>query len=404
MSSSLKSKIVGSILLVAGTQIGAGMLALPIKTGVAGFVPAVILFLLIFVYMLLNIFVLLEATLYCKSDKANIISIVKSQLGKGSQIIAWFSFLLLLYAISTAYIAGGGGLLVAEIKPFIEVSDSTGLVLFALVFASVAYLGISWIDSLNRLLMAGLLVSYVVSVFFIMPKVSINNLTTSNAGLLLAAIPVVIASFTSHLVIPSIAAYLDHDIKAIKKAVLIGSALPFVFYLVWEFSIVGAIPLKGEFGLEYISNSSDPLAGLNNTLFAMSLPIVANSNLFFSVFAMVTSFLGVILSLCDFLADGLNIKKNRKGRLLLMMLSCLPPLFLALVFPSSFMLAIGYAGGFIAILYGVLPSLVVYRSRYVSKLPAPSYKFFGGKLALCLLMAMSVFVIVLQLMSANHLL
>ena len=93
MSSSLKSKIVGSILLVAGTQIGAGMLALPIKTGVSGFVPAVILFSLIFVYMLLNIFVLLEATLYCKSDKANIISIVKSQLGKGSQIIAWFSFL-----------------------------------------------------------------------------------------------------------------------------------------------------------------------------------------------------------------------------------------------------------------------------------------------------------------------
>ena len=404
MFSFLKSKMFGSILIIAGTQIGAGMLALPLKTGIAGFIPSLILFSLIFIYMLLNVFVLLEATLYCKGNKANIISIVKSQLGKGFQAAAWCCFLLLLYAGSTAYIGGGGALFVIEINPFFELSNSAGVVLFTLVFASIVYLGIGWIDSFNKLLMAGLFLSYIVSVFFIMPKISAANLVMANPVVLLAAIPVVVTSFTSHFVIPSVIHYLDHDVRSIKKALLIGSILPFVFYLIWEFSIVGAIPLKGELGLEYIHSLPNPLSGLSDALFAMKLPLVSSGNLFFSEFALITSFLGVLLSLCDFLADGLNIKKNKKGRLLLILMSCFPPLFLALVFPSSFMLALGYAGGLVAILYGFLPSLVVYKSRYVSKLPAPSYKFFGGKILLCSLIAIAVVVIVLQIMVVNDLL
>lgn len=37
-------RLIGGILLVAGTTIGAGMLALPIVTGFAGFWPSIALF------------------------------------------------------------------------------------------------------------------------------------------------------------------------------------------------------------------------------------------------------------------------------------------------------------------------------------------------------------------------
>ena len=38
-------RLLGGILLVAGTAIGAGMLALPVSTGLAGFYPSLFLFL-----------------------------------------------------------------------------------------------------------------------------------------------------------------------------------------------------------------------------------------------------------------------------------------------------------------------------------------------------------------------
>ena len=41
----MNTKIIGGTLLVAGTAIGAGMLALPVLTGMAGFVPSLFLFL-----------------------------------------------------------------------------------------------------------------------------------------------------------------------------------------------------------------------------------------------------------------------------------------------------------------------------------------------------------------------
>jgi tyrosine-specific transport protein len=402
MNSSFNSKVIGSILLIAGTQIGAGMLALPMSTGVAGFLPSLGLFIFVFIYMLLNIFVLLEAVLYCKVSNVNIIGIVKFKLGKFCQFLAWGCFLLLMYAALTAYIAEGGSLLATELKPLIVFSNKTGSIVFSLFFASVAYFGIVWIDRLNRLLMVGLFLSYIISVFCMSPKVQSINLLNSNPVLLWAAIPVVIASFTSHIVIPSLADYLNYDIKNIKKAVIIGSVLPFLFYLIWEFVVVGAIPLSGDLSLLHIASMSNPVASLTDVLFDMHLPLVANSSLFFAVFAMITSFLGVVLSLCDFLADGLGVKKDSKGRMILMFCTCAPPLFLALVFPGSFIAALGYAGAFIAILYGVLPAMVVYKARYVSNLPAPKYRFFGNKLMLLSMIMIACMVIVLQVMTVNH--
>lgn len=402
MNSSFNSKIIGSILLIAGTQIGAGMLALPMSTGVAGFLPSLLLFIFVFMYMLLNIFVLLEAVLYCNASNVNIIGIVKFNLGKFFQFLAWACFLLLMYAALTAYISEGGSLLVTELKPLMELSGNTGVVVFSLFFASVAYFGIVWIDRLNRLLMVGLFLSYIISIFCMIPKVNGANLLNSNPVLLWAAIPVVVASFTSHIVIPSLADYLNYDIRNIKKAVIIGSIFPFLFYLLWEFVVVGSIPLVGSLSLTHIASMPNPVASLTDVLFEMNLPLVANSSLFFAVFAMITSFLGVVLSLCDFLADGLGIKKDARGRLILMAATCLPPLFLALAFPGSFMSALGYAGAFIAVLYGVLPAMVVYKARYCSKLPAPKYRFFGNKLMLLSMISIACFVIVLQVMTVNH--
>src|SRR5271155_679249 len=100
-------RLIGGILLVSGTTIGAGMLALPIVTGFAGFWPSVALFIVYWLYMTFTAFLMLETNLWME-EHTNLITMAKRTLGRGGQILSWIIYLFLLYTLTTAYLAGGG--------------------------------------------------------------------------------------------------------------------------------------------------------------------------------------------------------------------------------------------------------------------------------------------------------
>jgi tyrosine-specific transport protein len=58
--------------------------------------------------------------------------------------------------------------------------------------------------------------------------------------------------------------------------------------------------------------------------------------------------------------------------------------------------ALGYGGVFVAILYGILPAIMVWKGRYRENLSC-EVKVFGGKFILALILLMSVAVIIFQL-------
>ena len=58
----------GGILLIAGTSIGAGMLAIPVITSFCGFIPAFILILACWAFMLLTAYFLLEVNLFFSGE------------------------------------------------------------------------------------------------------------------------------------------------------------------------------------------------------------------------------------------------------------------------------------------------------------------------------------------------
>ena len=80
------NRFLGSVLLIAGTAIGAGMLALPVLTGASGFFSAGLLMILIWLFNLYVAFIILEATLRLPTQ-SNLISIIGQSLGKGGQFI-----------------------------------------------------------------------------------------------------------------------------------------------------------------------------------------------------------------------------------------------------------------------------------------------------------------------------
>jgi tyrosine-specific transport protein len=74
------SKIFSGSLLVAGTSIGAGMLALPVATANCGFIPAVCLYIVCWLFMALTGLLLLEVCLWLPKD-ANMVSMSYHVLG-----------------------------------------------------------------------------------------------------------------------------------------------------------------------------------------------------------------------------------------------------------------------------------------------------------------------------------
>ncbi len=386
------NRLIGGILLVAGTTVGAGMLALPVVTGLAGFIPSVVLFILYWLYMTFTAFLMLEVNLWMQ-EHTNLITMAKNTLGRAGELCSWIVYLFLLYTLTTAYIAGSGPIF---LDSFFQLTGYTlpswtGPIPLLLVFGFFVYQGARSVDYVNRFLMLGLVITYLAMVIFLAPYVQSTLLTYINWKGIWLAIPIASTSFGFHIIIPTLTDYLHRDIKQLRQVIVIGSLVPLIVYLIWELLTLGIIPLFGEKGL--IAGYQQGLDGatiLSLLLGHSKLSLLASA---FSLFAIITSFLGVSLSLSDFLADGLKIRKTRKGRLILYLLTFIPPLFFTLTDPHAFLNALEYAGVFgVIILLGLLPILMVWRGRYRQHRQS-TFKAPGGKITLSIALILSLLVI-----------
>lgn len=391
-----KTKMIGGILLVSGTTIGAGMLALPVSTGLAGYFPGVFLFFLCWLLMIYTAFLMLEATLWMKED-INLITIAKHTLGRWGELFCWAAYLFLLYALTTAYIAGTGMIVNGVFEQLTGMKILRGLesIPLLLLFSIFVYKGTLYVDKANRLLMIGLVVTYFILVIFSSPNVDIQKLSYTNWSDLWLSTSLVITSFGFHIIIPSLSAYLKRDIKQLKWTLIIGSAIPLLVYILWETIVLGIIPVIGTHGLQ--EGYAAGIDGSELLAHHIDIPYLGLFAKLFSFFAILTSFLGVSLSLSDFLADGLKIKKTPWGKALLYSLTFIPPIAFTLFDPRIFFTALEYAGAFgVVTLLCLLPALMVWNGRYKLHLQS-DYKAPGGKAALVAVILISFAIIILEI-------
>ncbi len=88
----------GAILLIAGCCIGAGMIGLPVRSAMAGFMPSSIAMILCYLFTTVTGLLLLEATLWFE-HQVNLPSIVEITLGKVGKAITLVLFLFLFYCL-----------------------------------------------------------------------------------------------------------------------------------------------------------------------------------------------------------------------------------------------------------------------------------------------------------------
>jgi tyrosine-specific transport protein len=364
----------GASLLVTGTSVGAGMLALPVVTASGGFIPAIAVFLLCWFVMTATGLLYLEICLKMPPN-TNIISMAHKYLGNQGRIFAWIIYLFLFYCLSVAYISGGVSFIHSVTAN--ALSDPIVILFFVTITAFFVYQGAKMVDKINILLMLGLVISYLFFVVlgfkYIQPQL-LTNMQWSKAYI---SLPIILVSFGYQGLIPSLSDYLGKDVKSLRIAIILGTSLTFVIYFLWEFLILGIAPLEGEHGLLMANlKGQSALAPLSHLTKAESVHKIGQ---FFSFFAITTSFLGVSLGLFDFISDGLSLAKRGWKKIIIAILTFFPPTIIALVNPNLFLIALDYAGGIGgSLLLVLLPALLIWQARYVKKIKTSSIAY-GGK-------------------------
>ncbi len=381
--------LTGGMLLIAGSCIGAGMLALPILTGLAGFFPSFIMLFLAWAFMTFTALLLVEVNGWFK-NQVNLVSMAEESLGPKGKITAWLSYLFLFYSLLVAYMAASGTVFSAILESLVHITlpPLYSSLFFTLLFGYIIYLGTRPVDLFNRVLMIGLIISYLGMIGLGVTRIKPELLMHAAPKYAFLSLPVLVVSFGFQNMIPSLTAYMKGDLQRVRIAIIGGALLSFCIYLVWSLLILGVVPasqihesyLKGE-------EATTPLRVY------LGSSAVCNFAQSFAFFAIVTSFLAQGLTLTHFLADGFKLQPRPKNLWWLCMLALAPPFILATYNPQIFFRALSFAGGICAmVLFGILPICMAWVGRYIRR-HASNYHVRGGKIVLILGLLFSLFVI-----------
>lgn len=362
-----KLRIFGSIMIIVGTMIGAGILALPIITAKLGFVLSSLIIIIMWSIMTYTALVITDVSCsmpYGSSFK----SIAERYLGKIGGVVASISFLILMYCISTAYISAAASSLTAT---FPSLHENAWSIIFVLIFGSIVAFGTRIVDYANRIFIILKILVLIILCFVLNNYIDSSNLLASPIELgvsLLIAIPIFATSFTSHIIVPALSDYLHKNHKDMRKVIIIGSIIPLILYLIWVVTILGVLPLHGPVSfMQSIfdkipvqdANIGDILRALGSKVHTKTTDIVLHV---FTYVAIMTSFLSVNLSLLHFNIDSYNLDKLKNKYITLaigIILTFSVPLIINQVNPNIFIYAMTYVGVCIAVLLMIIPSLIV---------------------------------------------
>ena len=396
------NKTLGTTLLVSGTMIGAGMLAMPLTSAGIGFTFTVVL--LISLWLLLTYSALLFVEVYQTTESDSGIGTLSAlYFGNAGRVVSTTVMFVFLYALLAAYISGGGEILmkatqstgllgqegvIANTSPEMTLKIFIGI--FTVFFGSFVIISTKVVDGFNRLLFFVMLAALVVVMFVMFPKASVQNLMAMplDNALIISAAPIFFTSYGFHSSIPSLVKYMEGDVRGLRIAIVAGSAITLVGYILWQLSTHGVLS-QSEF--TQILKEKPTLYGLIEACRRITgSEIIASAVQLFSALALVTSFLGVALGLFDCTEDmlrkGLHINA---GRLLLGAITFLPPVLFAYFYPD-FIAALSYAGQMFAFFAVVLPVGLVWKAR--RRYPNLPYRVAGGDIALIIALVIGIVV------------
>ncbi len=349
----MSSKELGSLLLILGTSIGGGMLALPAVTADLNFAATTLYLVLAWALMSVGALAIVSVQMRFQND-IGFMPLARKTVGRLMSIVTLLFSLLLLYSLLCAYTVATGDVLHTILGYLhINLSKPLALLLTALLLGSIVYRGIGAADKLNRIFMFIKIAACFLLIASIIPSDHWPNLALGHNAYTGHGFLVMITSFGFGTILPILGEYLHFDRKRLFRVTVLGGLIPLVLYLLWISAVHAALTQDQ---LMTLMNSSHTTETLLQQLIAITAkPVLQSFAWIFSAICTFTAFLGVSISLLDFLSGALKVKRTKRPKLALMALTYVPPTLIAMLAPWLFIQALAYAGVCCVFLLIVLP-------------------------------------------------
>ena len=373
----------GGAMIIAGTVIGAGMLANPTATSGVWFTGSLIVLLYTWFSMLSSGLMILEVNTHYPHG-ASFDTMVKDLLGPAWNTINGVAVAFVLYLLTYAYIFVGGDLTAKGLGSTfgVKIPLTVGQLAFFLIFATCVWASARLVDRFTSILIGGMVLTFIWATGGLIAEAKLPVLFDTQAPsgtpywiYISAALPVCLASFGFHGNVSSLLKYFKGDAPKVAKSLWAGTLIALVIYVLWQIAIQGNLP-RNEFAPVIATDGqvSVLIEVLSKFVQTGSMAAILS---FFSYMAIATSFLGVTLGLFDYIADIFKWDDSVSGRTKTAALTFLPPLVSCLLFPTGFVTAIGYVGLVATVWTCFLPSLLLLRSRQKFG-KGKNYTVYGG--------------------------
>lgn len=352
----LNKKVINGSLVIIGTSVGAGMLGLPVETGRGGFFPAIVLLLINWAIMTGSALLITEFLVHYKKN-SNFITLSEEILGKTFKFLTFFIYIMLFISLTFAYVKGGG-VFVADIIPHLSVG--LGVLIFIVMLVPFIVFGPRLFTYANTPLTILLFVSFGGLVFLGFNQINVSLLTHMNWKHGFLSFPIYITSFGFQGTLPSLYSYIENK-KDMMKSILIGTTITFLIYLIWQFLVMGIVPLEGENSL--MSALQADQTAISVLKYYIDNQFLQLFGMAFYFFAIATSFLGVGIGLIDFLMDAFKIQRKLINRIFVGIIVYLPALYVGQMNLQVFYFSLKYGGGFACFYLFILLPILFYSRR-----------------------------------------
>lgn len=327
-------KILHSSLLVAGTSIGAGLLALPMTSVNIGIgLLTVTILLMLFVGYHASMMVVRLNEIY--QTPASVVDIAKKHGDKLTFGMLSASFYGLSFAVLTAYFSALADTVSKNWSlnyNGVVIACGCGLFLCLCLKETV----FANLNSVFVLLLVGIIVTAVLTIGF--SNVPSKLIAHPQWREVPTFLPVIFCSFVMQMVCPHVYAYLEHDVRKVRWAILIGLLLIVGVYLSWTVCVLTKIfETDAEFFRQMQAHNVS-VGELTRFLCKASGSDVIETLLrFLTVFGIITSAIGVAIGMMH--AIGTHMPKS-VARIVI----CFVPTVINFLCPNAFVAIFAIVG------------------------------------------------------------
>ena len=333
-----QGNVLGGTMIIAGTAIGAGMLALPMISAGMWIYWSLLLMVLTWMLMLRASQAILEVNLHYEPG-SSFHTLVQDTLGPVWSTINGLAVAFVLYILVYAYVSGGGSTVQQTVMAV--TGNDPGMMgsslFFSLILMACVWWSTRFVDRLSVILMGGMVLTFILSMTGMLSQIRLpvlldlgENGSGGGAAIFIwCALSTYLTSFCFHASVPSLVKYFGKRPADINKCLRYGTLIALVCYVAWIVAADGIIS-RGQFKAVIAAggNVGDLIraagSGIDSSFILRMLEA-------FSFFAVATSFLGAGLGLFDYMADLCKFDDSVMGRAKTTLVTFLPPLLGGLI-------------------------------------------------------------------------